>query len=85
MKTNKVFPNVEEQAERWAYIELILSSIVGVLGLIGGIGANNAGLIVCGIYITIQGFAIFTIIKLWIKTSLYAVRINNILEQNNKQ
>ena len=51
MKTNEIFPNVEEQAERWAYIELILSIIVGVLGLIGGIGANNAGLIVCGIYI----------------------------------
>ena len=84
MKTNEIFPNVEERSESWAYVELILSIIVGILGLIGGIGSGNFGLIICGIYIAIQGFAIFTIMKLWIKTSLYAVRINNLLEKDNK-
>ena len=84
MKTNEVFPNVEERAESWAYIELVLSIIVGIFGLIGGITSGDTILIIGGICIVIQGFAIFTIMKLWIKTSLYAVRINNILEKHNK-
>ncbi len=85
MKTNEVFPNVEVRAESWAYTELVLSIIVGIFGLIGGITSGYPILIIGGIYIVIQGFAICTRMKLWIKTSLYAVRINNILEQNNKQ
>ena len=85
MKTNEIYPNVEERVERWAYIELVLSIIVGVMALIGGIGSGNAGLIIGGIYIAIQGYIVFTIMKLWIKTSVYAVRINTMLESLMKE
>ena len=80
MKTNEIYPNVEEKVERWAYVELVLSIILGIMALIGGIGSGNGGLIVGGVVLAFQGYIIFTIMKLWIKTSLYVVRINNILE-----
>ena len=80
MKTNEIYPNVEEKVERWAYIELVLSIIIGIIALIGGIGGGDIGYVIVGVYIAIQGYIVFTIMKLWIKTSVYAVRINTMLE-----
>ena len=80
MKTNEIYPNVEEKVERWAYIELVLSIIIGIIALIGGIGGGDIGYVIVGVYIAIQGYIVFTIMELWIKTSVYAVRINTMLE-----
>ena len=80
MKSNEIYPNVEEKVERWAYIELVLSIIIGVIALVGGIGSSDIGYVIVGVYMAIQGYIVFTIMKLWIKTSVYAVRINTMLE-----
>ncbi len=85
MKTNEIYPNVEERVEKWAYWELVLSIILGVFALIGGIVSGEAGFILGGVFIAIQGFVTFTIMKLWIKTSIYAVRINTMLEALMKE
>jgi uncharacterized membrane protein HdeD (DUF308 family) len=80
MKSNEIYPNVEEKVERWAYIELVLSIIIGVIAFVGGIGSSDIGYVIVGVYMAIQGYIVFTIMKLWIKTSVYAVRINTMLE-----